>query len=452
MKKILLIALSGLTISTAIAQQNTSNILVSKPITFVDKKTDEAKPILIGNKNHDNKKTRATKRWYSYVSALDTTLGGNGAVLNNSSGLLIWNDSTIKQLYSGNTLDLVNYSSYYNVLDPKATVFNDPAYYPEEFAVDNSKAYSVDTVVAYGVYRRPKGGNPDTLILSLVKSNSVVAQNNILFYNLGKTSFPEMLVNSYVSGAGSDTSMSMATFEGPTGAGDRIAKNFNSTYIIKKVLTNADTSSFITPFKFAIPTPLSVEAGKLVGASVTYKSGNPWTLNDTVSKMNNYIGIFSEETDGAAQNYRGNSPNFDRSVSGCMFSTSPDSYLPSFFIEGKNNISFDKEIAWIDYHLTCSNCNTVSTSTISSDIKVQVSPNPATTNVNFDLNLVESAKNIEISLTTLTGSLVKTQIVGALNANTSKSVKVNVENLAKGLYIYTINADGKKQTGKVSIN
>jgi hypothetical protein len=285
----------------------------------------------------------------------------------------------------------------------------------------------------------------------LCKGSTTTAQNDILFYNIGKTAFPEMLTNNYVTGLGNDTTMSLATFTADSVK--RIAKNSNQTYVIKKVLTDADTSSSISPFVFNIPTPLACEAGKLVGASVTFKSGNPWIPNvDTVSKLNHFIGVFSEEFAGQAQEYRGNAPDFDRNMSGSMFSFAPDTYYPSFMIEMFNTTAVGTELAWIDYHLTCTSCFVVNTNDIVSDISVTAMPNPANSLVNISMNLKESAKNVTIEISNALGQVVKTVYMGAVNAGIGVKSSISISELRSGLYIYTVNADGKKYSNKLMVN
>ena len=455
MKKILFIGLSAFLTYAAQAQENNQSIIFEKSTNrLTNYETNDSKLTLPtgltkAHQTTNGKKTRAQDRWYSHVSAVDTMMGGNGAVIGNNSGVRIWHDSTVKQVFTGGA-GTVNYSSYYNTLDPMAPVFNDPAAYGGLIQVGATDVYTVDTVVVYGAYVRPKGGNPDTLIISLVKNSANQATNDILYYNPGKTAFPEMLTNNYVSGIGGDTLMSMQTMEADSIRS--IAVNTNQSYVFKKVLTNADTSSFITPFVFTIPTPLQAEIGRGVGVSVTFRSGNSWVANvDTISNLNNFIGVFSEEQTGLAQEYRGNAPDFDLNMSGLMFSWVRDSYYPSFFIEGWNTVAFDKEIAWVDYHVNCPTCKPVGINDISSNISSTVAPNPASDNVRFTINLVNAAKEVSISMTNLLGQQVKNVKVGAVSANNAQSVNVNVADLASGVYIYTIQADGAKASNKILV-
>lgn len=454
MKKILLFSLSTIIGFGALAQRNNATMML-KPMPNKLKANEavDANPNLKnGMKPHstNGKKTRATSRWYSYVSALDTLNGGNGTVINNIKGQRIWQDSTVKQLFTSGA-GTINYSSYYNVLDPMAPAFNDVFNYPDQMQIGPTNTYTVDTVVVWGSYLRPKGGNPDTLIISLVKGSATAANNDILYYNPGKTSFPEMLTNNYVTGIGADTMMVLPTLD--PDITKRIAKNKNQSYVFKKVLTDADTSSFVTPYDFAIPTALAGEAGEMVGVSVTYKSGNPWIANvDTVSKLNNFLGIYSEHTAGAAQPYYGNSPDFDLNMSGSMFSFAPEDYFPSFFIEGWNSTAVGTEIAWIDYHLNCTTCGTVGVNDVKNkEVNASVFPNPATSNVTFEINLTNSAKNVTIELTNTVGQLAKHVNVGAINSGDAHTVDMNVTGLPKGIYFYTINADGQTYSNKLMI-
>jgi hypothetical protein len=47
---------------------------------------------------------------------------------------------------------------------------------------------------------------------------------------------------------------------------------------------------------------------------------------------------------------------------------------------------------------------------------------------------------------------VKTLNLGSIDANSTEKFNVKVSDLTKGLYIYTVNADGKKYSNKLMVN
>jgi flagellar hook assembly protein FlgD len=86
-----------------------------------------------------------------------------------------------------------------------------------------------------------------------------------------------------------------------------------------------------------------------------------------------------------------------------------------------------------------------------SNITSTVSPNPATSDVTFALNLKESAKNVTIEISNALGQVVKTTKVGSVAANSTSNTTISVADLSAGMYIYTINADGQKTSNKLMV-
>ena len=105
------------------------------------------------------------------------------------------------------------------------------------------------------------------------------------------------------------------------------------------------------------------------------------------------------------------------------------------------------------WKVTCPTCEPIGTTDLNTNgISVNVVPNPATENAKLSINLEESAKNVLVTLTNSIGQVVKTINLGAVNANSTESFNIKVSDLSKGLYMYTVNADGKKYANKLMIN
>ncbi|MFK7950971.1 MAG: T9SS type A sorting domain-containing protein [Saprospiraceae bacterium] len=83
-------------------------------------------------------------------------------------------------------------------------------------------------------------------------------------------------------------------------------------------------------------------------------------------------------------------------------------------------------------------------------IDMTVFPNPATdlTTVKYDLST--NAKKVEIVLTNLSGQVVKKMKYNDLSKGTQE-IRIDISNLEKGQYFYTIIADGVKTTEKVIV-
>lgn len=73
-------------------------------------------------------------------------------------------------------------------------------------------------------------------------------------------------------------------------------------------------------------------------------------------------------------------------------------------------------------------------------------------NAKFSVRLVESAKNVNVTFTNAVGQVSKSINLGAIGANDTSKFNVNVSDLSKGMYIYTVTADGKKTSGKLMVN
>jgi hypothetical protein len=85
-------------------------------------------------------------------------------------------------------------------------------------------------------------------------------------------------------------------------------------------------------------------------------------------------------------------------------------------------------------------------------MSVNVTPNPATENAKLTISLTEAAKNVSVTFTNAVGQQVKTMNLGSVNANDAQKFNVKISDLTKGLYIYTVNADGKKYSNKLMVN
>ena len=114
--------------------------------------------------------------------------------------------------------------------------------------------------------------------------------------------------------------------------------------------------------------------------------------------------------------------------------------------------TFTREQNWVLWKLSANTNGTVGTvDQFVKGIETEVFPNPAMDEVTFSIDLTESAKNVNIEIANSLGQVVKNVNVGAVSSNNGTKSTVKVSDLATGLYIYTINADGKKLSGKLMI-
>ncbi|KAF0128105.1 MAG: hypothetical protein FD155_3430 [Bacteroidetes bacterium] len=76
-----------------------------------------------------------------------------------------------------------------------------------------------------------------------------------------------------------------------------------------------------------------------------------------------------------------------------------------------------------------------------------VYPNPVNSEMNIDVNLSKSSKNVEVSVHTITGQRVHNQTINTMVTGMNK-ISVNVSDLNTGVYFCTITVDGFKETRK----
>lgn len=445
MKKLLLLSLCCVATLSAMCQSTEKSVVFNAHKQDVSLLSNKQKPV--GPHSYmNNKKSRSVSRWINVVDAKDKTLGG--AIYTNFASTVnlgvIWQDSTIKALYSNGTSLVQDYiwiKSIGQVIDPGYTDFNDVANYPGQIAFERGKAYTVDSVGIIGTYDRnpSKPTIVDTLIVSCANGSDFGS-----YYFTSSAVTANYSVDS-VKFAGMDLNFSKLAIEG------------TSTIIKKIPLTAASVNDTIPGGwnYFQTPIGLTVPGSSLnlAGISVTFKSGDTWTpFVDSIGSGTNIIYnrfrfVSFEEADNTFRSYSKKDWN-----SSHLFPNDTTGwgtlYVPSFAYSGS---SYGYEHHWIDWKITCATCNTgVGVNNIASNIEfIKASPNPATTNINFSFNLTESADEVTIQLSNLVGQVVKTVSLGSVSANNKVNTNLSVSDLPKGMYIYTVTADGQKSSNKI---
>lgn len=393
--------------------------------------------------NSNQKTTAASPRWYSHYDVVNAITGN--ALDANDALLPLWYDSTVKQRFSTG-LGTINYSSVAQVIDPiTSKMFND-ASYASEMKVENWDNYSVDSIFINAAYVKEKLRSTsivDTLILS------VVPQDNITYY-LKKSDYPG--ISQYTTGdtlwAQAPTvvdSINKAAFPPASGGARAFWKVPLTDAMRDTALANGNVT--VRTFTFAVPGGLSVSAGKRFAITATFKSGDVWTANvDSFSKFHHFMPITAAVTANGAMPYYYTQYS-DRSMSSLMFSTNIDQYSPAIFIETWNANSFNREFINMGGYVSCNTCHTVGVQNLTNITAVSVYPNPATTEVRIKYALKAEA-NVNVTIANTVGQIVKSQNAGK---NIKGEVSISTADLANGMYIYTVEADGQRQTGRVVV-
>jgi len=98
-------------------------------------------------------------------------------------------------------------------------------------------------------------------------------------------------------------------------------------------------------------------------------------------------------------------------------------------------------------HVVCTTCWELNAEHVSYFNSVNVYPNPADGKVAVSFHLKNSAA-VNVSLTNAMGQVVATEKVGAAFNGTAV---FNTASLPSGVYFYTVEANGQRETGRVAV-
>jgi len=260
MKKLLLLFVSFLLLNCVVISQN------------VSLKNIPSKRKLIKEKNS------ITKNWYSFADAV---------VDNEKSSL-------ISEVLFPDTNVVIDYGSEYGlfrpvvhsiatIIDPLGRAFSYLG--NEQITFTSYKVDSIDIMLTYT--RNLPGDVPDTLIVEYWKIDDPMASENIvntlrLYQNGSYEIIPFLNVD--WSEANYQTNPSLP------------GVNNYTKYTQKILLKPEDTSTAENNYLsfYGIKTSLSVAAGGVVGAAVSFKPGYVYSANDTLNNLN-YVQFYSLE-------------------------------------------------------------------------------------------------------------------------------------------------------------
>jgi hypothetical protein len=439
MKKILLSICFGLTAFTSVNAQQ------KQPVMSAPMRMDNA--VVDGPLNKDKFKTAGKKtrggstfmRYVDYVALQEgispTTLDGTG-FLN-----YMFPDSAVRYGAPSSAFG-IQWKSIGQVLEPWADVIRDNTA-PDEIFIGKTNAYTVDSIFIRTAYIK-KTAAVDTVIVSVVHSGGA---------NLPEYYFTGMSGSFFV-----DTTRFLLQSYNATnfnsGAYQTNASGAPAAITIKYPLTNADSSTFTAPnsygskyLGFAIN--MAVPAGERVSVSYTFKPGYTYAAGDTVGK-NNHMLFLSYEPNGDATFM----PFYpaDRNMSS-VISKDSSGWVADYIPTLAWTVGYSTEMHDMFWKLTCPTCSAIGVNDVNDNgMSVNVTPNPATENAKLTISLTEAAKNVSVTFTNAVGQQVKTMNLGSVNANDAQKFNVKISDLTKGLYIYTVNADGKKYSNKLMVN
>jgi len=481
MKKLFLLLAAG-SIAMNVGAQERKSIVVDGP----QKLNFEKGPIEVGQASLKNSKylanktagaaktTAPTERWYNYSVYLnqkvnfDRTVTGTGTFFLDFYGPNMWNDTV-------NMITYVNGSTYTKshtrlvslgtVLRPQFPGFNRTDLFGSGIMkIRNSDAYSMDSVsLSYWYTQGTKGaaGHTDTVRLAFLVGDG--SSTKSIFgggtapgghYVIG-TKFPDVAYDSVLNVA--------------------VGKSTGVPAIYQDVLFahNSDTSVFGKTKSIKLATSVPAAAGDFISVIMSYKSGDPApslkTLpGDTLAGVGGrYYDMFQPFVDYVTTDDPTTVTNTNPSwldydstdLNVGLYKQLPNTdpggwknqYIPNWAwsSSGTPSGAFYYGYADIGYHLVCPTCIGVTdeVKTTSSVNSINAVPNPANNQVSINFSLV-SATDVTVSLTNVVGQVVATQNI---NNTSNGKATFNTTALPAGVYVYTLIANGEKNTGRVVV-
>ena len=327
------------------------------------------------------------------------------------------------------------------VLDPTNTNFND--YFTGVLKIDETMSYTFDSIgITFAYIRESSAAIVDTLVFEVFTNNNAT-NLGLLSLNVGST-IPygvNPIITPYIK------------FDTLTG-------HVNATDVqIKVPLTESDTIGtglgMVVYKSVAIPSPFSVNAGKVVGAVAYFIPGYTWVDSDTInsaSSTKNQFYFWSYEEHG-----QGTYPSYDEDdYNGSHYVTTGTAFNPSDQLYGKLYPAYIYSNAYLEHHMIdfCltadySMTNVDELNSINGITLSQNYPNPFsnTAIINYEL---QNNTSVVFDIYNITGEKIMTIEEGEKTAG-KHNVTLNAENLAAGAYYFTLTTNNIKLTKKMLI-
>lgn len=455
MKKIILLLTASVSVGSVMAQSNAKGSIVFNKEMKAPQR--EVSTIVLPKKanNSANKGTATTGAWFNYNNIMTGT---------SSKGYynVLYQDSTVFYTYSSGTNSIFQHG-FGRSFDPTDSAFfggdnngmmsagsvGDPTQIPP-FKVQYFNAYTIDSVAFPFKYHRNDNTHDDTLYIELVKrpkAGTGPAGTFVFHYSTlfdvtpdGKAGFGTVVM---------DTATVRMSDSIPSA----------SKMVIKKVLDDAffkDTAtnglSNWAGNGIQLPSALSMNAGDIVIMYATVKSGKQYPLGTNANSAN-WCRFYSADIAGV-----GGSPKQNvGSVESGLIYTRQNKYqdTSSFLPQGHNTLlpaiayNSDGNSIDISFHVNCPTCWDLSASKVNNNFNlVKAYPNPASTEVSVSFRLNKAA-DVNVTLTNTVGQVVGSKSI----ASSSNGVAVfPTSGLANGVYFYTVEANGQRETGRVVVS
>jgi hypothetical protein len=446
MKKLLLTIATGLAFAPVFAQSGVNSVMLNQKVEAVPMGEKAEVGTLNKFPGAANKTTAGGEDWFympGILSSAQSKLFYNvmypdsNVVYSGSSG-----NVNVFMHGMGRSFDPTD-SSYFSETTSQGAV-QDADQIPS-FRVTAGNAYTIDSIAFLGKYMRTTN-NDDTLYLQVTKT---LRSSNTVFgiYGLTFTTSGEHFGTTMYNNANNNMSDSIPS---------------TSVQTIKIVLDAAffaDTStagggrSNRTGNGIALTTPLTLNAGEVAIAYVNFKSSVNHPLGTTVANANTFR-MYTWDFRGTDADPIQNKNSFEAG----LVATNQLKYFPytsGYAYTGHQvlipHVAYTTEGLYTDFafHVKCTTCPTLNVATVKGNIlSANAYPNPAAAEVRVPFTL-KAAADVNVTITNTVGQVVKSQNMG----NTTKGEAViSVSDIANGVYFYTVDADGQRQTGRVVVN
>ncbi len=201
------------------------------------------------------------------------------------------------------------------------------------------------------------------------------------------------------------------------------------------------------------PSTLSLNANEvlLIFATVKFSGNYALGTNENNANTARFIGYDMQGVNGEPKQAGG-------SYMSGLSATQQNKYTPPYTavpFQGHNVLlsslgyTSDGRMSDFVFKLSCPTCPTLSVATVKGNIlSANAYPNPAATEVRVPFEL-KAAANVNVTITNTVGQVVKAANMGNI---TKGEAVISVSDLTNGVYFYTVDADGQRQTGRVVVN
>lgn len=380
---------------------------------------------LVPNFKNLNPTTRGGSKWFAYFDAV-STINGAASSLNYQ---YLFPDSNI-MAYFGTTVGNPWVHNIATVLDPTASMFTQAAT-AGDIQVSLSDSYQVDSVELWFVYTR---NNPDPNIIDtmLIEAFSDNTANNIpIYYFTGMaTQF------------GSDTvRFPEINYSQPQNVA--VATNKVSYKIPMDAAFATDTNSlgwnYITVNTSALGT---INAAGLVAATAKFIPGYTYSMQDTLSNLNECDFASLEEITDQFQSYTPGEYNCSLilpvDVRYNIAGTWNNFFIPSYAYTSAT-FSYEHHLFWFD--VVCNSCFGVGVDETAKSEVLNAYPNPSS-----DVLYLDNTLNATVNIYSIDGKMIESFI------SDNKLSKIDVSSLDNGMYMFEVIANGGSSKGKFVIN